>query len=195
MVMFIRKTDKPEETILVVTNFDNVAHPKFRVGVPFMCNAKALISTDDEKYGGFGMVKHTQIKAKRILWDDRDFAIDIDIPSMSTTIYQLTPCAEAAEKAPAKKAAAKKSTSKKSSKKEDTEEKLAAKKTAAADVEVVNLTDAKKPAAKRTTAGKSKSTTKTTAGKAKTDSKLTAKKPEASKASKQASGAARRRKG
>ena len=195
MVMFIRKTDKPGETILVVTNFDNVAHPKFRVGVPFMCNAKALISTDDEKYGGFGMVKHTQIKAKRILWDDRDFAIDIDIPSMSTTIYQLTPCAEAAEKAPAKKAAAKKSTSKKSSKKEDTEEKLAAKKTAAADVEVVNLTDAKKPAAKRTTAGKSKSTTKTTAGKAKTDSKLTAKKPDASKASKQASGAARRRKG
>ncbi len=103
MVMFIRKTDKPEETILVVTNFDNIAHPKFRVGVPFMCNAKALISTDDEKYGGFGMVKRTKIPAKKVSWDERDYAIDIDIPSMSTTIYQLTPCEEPEEKAAVKR--------------------------------------------------------------------------------------------
>ena len=195
MVMFVRKTDKPEETVLVVTNFDNVAHPKFRVGVPFMCNAKALISTDDEKYGGFGMVKHTQIKAQKTSWDDRNYAIDIDIPSMSTTYYILTPCAEPKEKAAARKTASK-----------TTSRKTAVKKAAATD-EVVTLAvtpeEAKnaekkiKDAISGTKAGKKETSEGAvkTARKAKADSKVSTKKPVATKAPKAASGASRRRKG
>ena len=98
LVMFLRKSEKTEETLLIVSNFDNMAHAKFRIGVPFMCTAKALISSDDEKYGGFGMVKKSVRKAKKIKWDDRAYALDLDIPSMSTTIYQLTPCEEPAPK-------------------------------------------------------------------------------------------------
>ena len=127
MVMFVRKTDKPEETLLVVSNFDNVAHSKFRVGVPFMCSAKSLISSDDKKYGGSGAVKRTAHKAVKADWDERDYAVDLEIPAMSTTIYQLTPCAEPAPKATeAKKAAAKKTATKKTvTKKAGSEEKAA----------------------------------------------------------------------
>lgn len=153
MVMFVRKTDKPEETILVVSNFDNVAHSKFRVGVPFMCSAKSLISSDDKKYGGSGAVKRTAHKAVKADWDERDYAVDLEIPAMSTTIYELTPCAEPAPKATeSKKAAAKKTVAKKT-----TVKKPAPKKT------VTKAATVKKEAAPK----------KTSAAKAALDQKLT----------------------
>ena len=153
MVMFVRKTDKPEETLLVVSNFDNVAHSKFRVGVPFMCSAKSLISSDDKKYGGSGAVKRTAHKAVKADWDERDYAVDLEIPAMSTTIYQLTPCAEPAPKATeAKKAAAKKTAAKKTT---------------------VKKTAPKKTVTKAATVKKEAAPKKTSAAKAALDQKLT----------------------
>lgn len=153
MVMFVRKTDKPEETLLVVSNFDNVAHSKFRVGVPFMCSAKSLISSDDKKYGGSGAVKRTAHKAVKADWDERDYAVDLEIPAMSTTIYQLTPCAEPAPKATeAKKAATKKTVAKKTT---------------------VKKTVPKKTVTKAATVKKEAAPKKTSAAKAALDQKLT----------------------
>ena len=157
MVMFIRKTEKPEETLLMVSNFDNVDHMKFRVGVPFMCTAKALISSDEEKYGGRGVVNHTACKAEKISWDDRNYAVRLAIPAMSTTIYQLTPCAEPAAREAAKKAAAEKKegaavekTAAKTGTKKTAAKKAAAKETAAAGT--------KKTAAVKTAAAAEKKT-------------------------------------
>lgn len=107
LLMFIRKTENPEETVLVVTNFDNVCYEKFRVGVPFLCTAKALISSDDEKYGGKGIVRRHARKASKIRWDEQEYAVRLDIPAMSTTMYQLTPVIEAAESVHREKAAGK----------------------------------------------------------------------------------------
>ena len=168
MVMFVRKTDKPEETILVVSNFDNVAHPKFRVGVPFMCSAKSLISSDDKKYGGSGAVKRTAHKAVKTDWDERDYAVDLEIPAMSTTIYQLTPCAEPAPKATeAKKAAAKKIAAKKTvTKKAGSEEKAA-------------LVSPKKTTRKKTTVPKQMTEAKAAAAQAVEAAKADSKKPAA----------------
>ncbi len=91
LLFFVRKTEKPEETLLVVLNFDNIAHTRFRVGVPFACAAKAIITSDEKKYGGFGIVRKAEIKAKKQEWDEREYSIEINIPAMSATIYQLTP--------------------------------------------------------------------------------------------------------
>ncbi len=92
------KTEKPEETILVAANFDNMAHEKFRVGVPFMCTAKPILCSSDQKYGSNASLRKTTRKAKKQKWDERAYAVDIDIPPMSVTYYQLTPCEEPVEK-------------------------------------------------------------------------------------------------
>ena len=153
MVMFVRKTDKPEETLLVVSNFDNVAHSKFRVGVPFMCSAKSLISSDDKKYGGSGAVKRTAHKAVKADWDERNYAVDLEIPAMSTTIYQLTPCAEPAPKATeAKKTATKSSTTKKTTAKKAAAKNSTTKK--AVSEEKAELVSPKKTSRKKTTVPK-----------------------------------------
>ena len=172
MVMFVRKTEKPEETLLVVSNFDNVAHPKFRVGVPFMCSAKSLISSDDKKYGGSGAVKRTAHKAVKADWDERNYAVDLEIPAMSTTIYQLTPCAEPAPKATeAKKAAAKKTAAKSSTAKKTTKKAASEAKT-----EVVSE---KKTTRKKTTVPKQMTEAKAAAAQAVEAAKAEPKKPAA----------------
>ena len=177
MVMFVRKTDKPEETLLVVSNFDNVAHPKFRVGVPFMCSAKSLISSDDKKYGGSGAVKRTAHKAVKADWDERNYAVDLEIPAMSTTIYQLTPCAEPApkateaKKAATKKTAAKSSTTKKTTRKKTTVPKQMTEAKAAAQAVEAAKAEPKKPAAKST--GTKASAQRKSVQKAVLDQKLT----------------------
>lgn len=119
LVMFVRKTKNPEETLLFVCNFDNMEHKHFRVGVPFMCEAKALLCSDDKKYGGEGLVSRHARKAKKLEWDDRTYSVEVDIPAMSTTIYQLTPTEDPEEKAAqkAKKAVKKTATKKTAAKK------------------------------------------------------------------------------
>lgn len=190
LVMFVRKTDKPEETILVVSNFDNIAHPKFRVGVPFCCTAKALISSDDKKYGGFGMVHKVAHKAEKMEWDDREYSVEIDIPSMSTTIYQLTPATPEPER---KKKAAQKSEAVKA---EDTVVEGPTGEDPAAKV--------KKPAARKSTAKRSiarKSTSKASAkekasaAKTRSASSQTIGKTAKAKTTKKAAAVTKRRKG
>ncbi len=190
LVMFVRKTDKPEETILVVSNFDNIAHPKFRVGVPFCCTAKALISSDDKKYGGFGMVHKVAHKAEKMEWDDREYSVEIDIPSMSTTIYQLTPATPEPER---KKKAAQKSEAVKA---EDT---VVEGPTGEDTVAKVKKPAARKSTAKRSIAGKSTSKAsakeKASAAKTRSASSQTIGKTAKAKTTKKAAAVTKRRKG
>ena len=86
-------------------------------------------------------------------WDERNYAVDLEIPAMSTTIYQLTPCAEPAPKATeAKKAATKKTAAKKTT---------------------VKKTAPKKTVTKAATVKKEAVPKKTSAAKAALDQKLT----------------------
>ncbi|MGP1589296.1 MAG: 1,4-alpha-glucan branching protein GlgB [Oribacterium sp.] len=94
LLFFLRETDHPSETILVVSNFDNITHEKFRIGVPFPCRVKALLSSDDRKYGGAGIVRKTERRSEKREWDEREYSVALDIPAMSTVFYRLTELSE-----------------------------------------------------------------------------------------------------
>ena len=104
MVMFVRKTKKPEETLLFVCNFDNMAYQKFRMGVPFAGKYKEILNSDAKKYGGSGMVNARMKSSKKMEWDEKENSIEINIAPMSVSVFTCTPAPEKA----AKKTAAKK---------------------------------------------------------------------------------------
>ncbi len=56
MVAFMRKADKPEDTLVVVVNFANVEQ-EFTLGAPYEGKYQEILNTDDERYGGLGRVK------------------------------------------------------------------------------------------------------------------------------------------
>ncbi len=103
LLFFLRKTDVKDETILVAANFDNVEHKKFRVGVPFPCKVKPLLSSDEKKYGGSGALRKIEHKAEKLEWDEREYSVVVDIPAMSTVIFSLTEIPEEEVPVPTKK--------------------------------------------------------------------------------------------
>ncbi len=94
IVIFIRKSDRPEETLLFVCNFVPVAHEKFRIGVPFAGKYKEILNSDAEKFGGGGMTNPRVKTSKKMEWDGRADSIEIDLAPMSTCIFRCTPAAE-----------------------------------------------------------------------------------------------------
>lgn len=92
MVLFLRKTKKPEETLLVISNFDNVAYPKFRIGVPFMGSYKEILNSNSTAFGGNGKLSNPRaVHAKALRWDERKQSIEVNIPAMSTLFFRCTP--------------------------------------------------------------------------------------------------------
>ena len=91
IVVFIRKTDDPAETLLFVCNFAPVAHKKFRVGVPFAGKFKEIFGSEDARYGGPGL-GNTRVKtSKKEAWNGREDSIEVDVPELAVMIFSCTP--------------------------------------------------------------------------------------------------------
>ena len=91
IIVFIRKTIKPEETLLVVCNFTPVVYQKFPIGVPFDGKYKEIFNSDREIYGGHANVNPRLIKSKTQEVDGRDNSINILIPPLGLTIFTCSP--------------------------------------------------------------------------------------------------------
>ncbi len=106
IVIFERKTDKPEETLLFVCNFVPVEHEKFRLGVPFAGKYKEILNSDAKQFGGSGMVNPRVKMSKKEECDTRKNSIAINLAPMSVAVFSCTPYEEEAE--PEKKKTAEK---------------------------------------------------------------------------------------
>ena len=99
VIAFMRKTEKPEETILAVCNFAAIPYENYNVGVPFAGKYKEIFNSDDKKYGGNGVV-NTRVKAaKKAECDEREYSITLKLPALGVAVFTCTP--EETEKKPA----------------------------------------------------------------------------------------------
>lgn len=99
VLAFMRKTEKPEETVLAVCNFAAIPYENYNVGVPFAGKYKEIFNSDDKKYGGNGVV-NTRVKAaKKAECDEREYSITLKLPALGVAVFTCTP--EETEKKPA----------------------------------------------------------------------------------------------
>ncbi len=105
VLTFLRKTDKPEETILAVFNFAGIPYRNYQVGVPFHGKYKEIFNSDRKEYGGEGMTNPRVKTSRAEECDERENSIKITVPALGVTIFSCSP--------EEKKAAAKKRTVKK----------------------------------------------------------------------------------
>ena len=133
ILVFLRKTEKPEETLLAVCNFSAQSYDKFTVGVPFYGKYKEIFNSDLAVYGGRGVANLRAKTSAAKSYDERECSLTIKVPAYGVTVFSCTPAEMPAKKAPAaKKTAAEKASAKKTSAKKTTTEKTTAKKTTAA---------------------------------------------------------------
>nr|WP_296051045.1 1,4-alpha-glucan branching enzyme [uncultured Blautia sp.] len=102
IVAFLRKTEKPEETLLAVCNFSPVSYDGYQVGVPFKGKYKEILNSDSGKYGGKGVV-NVRVKASIDKeCDNREFLLKLKLPAYGVTVFTCTPEKRASQKKTAK---------------------------------------------------------------------------------------------
>lgn len=89
IAIFIRKTKRPEDTLLFVCNFVPVAHEKFRVGVPFAGKYKEILNSDSVKFGGTGATNPRVKASKKEEWDAREHSISITLPPLGICVSSV----------------------------------------------------------------------------------------------------------
>ena len=108
MVVFLRRA--AEEDILVAVNFSGTSYPRFNLGVPYAGSYKEIFSTDDERFGGSGLLNPRALPARAMEVDDKEIGIGIRLPAYSALFFackkremkQRAPRAEQAEETPTK---------------------------------------------------------------------------------------------
>jgi len=89
LLSFTRKS-KDGQTLLIVCNFADLAYEKYEIGVPFAGKYKEIFNSDNEKYGGSGVVNKRVKTSKEKVCDARDNSIKINIPPLGISIYNCT---------------------------------------------------------------------------------------------------------
>lgn len=110
VLAFLRRTDKPEETLLALCNFSGTPHLKYSVGVPFHGKYKEIFNSDNVRYGGEGTVNARARTSRPEECDEREESLRVNVPAMGVSVFTCTPVEEPAEK---KKPAAAKSAGRK----------------------------------------------------------------------------------
>ena len=95
IVAFLRKTEKPEETLLAVCNFSPVSYESYQVGVPFEGKYKEILNSDADKYGGQGVVNARAKAAAHAECDNREYSLKLKLPAYGVTIFACTPAKKA----------------------------------------------------------------------------------------------------
>ena len=188
IVSFLRKTNKKEDTLLIVCNFTPTAYKNYKVGVPYVGNYKEIFSSEKLEFGGDGSVNPYVRASKRSTCDGRRNSLVISLAPLSMSIFKLTkeeavPYEEEKEEskssgAKGKTAASKSKTT--SAKRMTVSEKADTAKTASKSKKASSKTSAKSSTEKKPTATKTQATGKKQAA---TKTQAATKKPAVAKRS------------
>ena len=94
LVSFMRRTGKPEETLVVICNFSDVEYTSHQVGVPYAGKYKEIINSDAAAYGGMGVVNPRVKIAKKVECDDRPYSLTVKVPALGMCIFSYTKAVE-----------------------------------------------------------------------------------------------------
>lgn len=134
IVVYLRKTDKEEETLLVICNFENIPRNNYKIGVPYPCKLKEVFNSDSEEYGGFGFRNSRMKLSRKDECDGRENSVRIKVPPLGMAIFQVNMLKDEDEKTSVKKTAGKKRTAtKNAAQKENAKRAIVKKKTGVVD--------------------------------------------------------------
>lgn len=103
LLVFLRRSGRVEDTLLVVCNFSGKAFDKLPVGVPCAGKYKEIFNSDARTFGGTGFVNPRVKMSKKLPVSEREDSIQIRLAALSLAVFSYTK----ADRRPAAGAAAK----------------------------------------------------------------------------------------
>lgn len=91
VLVYMRKGNALEDTVIVACNFTPVPHHNYRIGVVESESWKEILNSDDTKYWGSGLTQTKAIKTEDVEAHGRPHSISITLPPLGVTILKITP--------------------------------------------------------------------------------------------------------
>jgi len=84
---FARRGREPHDVAIAVSNFTPVVRPAYRIGVPEAGTYVEAINTDDERYGGSGIL-NGELRADQTGAHGKPYSIALTLPPLATIILK-----------------------------------------------------------------------------------------------------------
>jgi len=88
LLSFLRKTDNPEDTLIIVCNFTPEPWKNYTLGVPSRGEWNLIFNSDDKKYNGSGFEVKTSYDSKKNAIHGRMFSLSLDIIPLGVMVFK-----------------------------------------------------------------------------------------------------------
>src|SRR5688572_24014487 len=89
VMAFQRCGETKNDLLIVVCNFTPEARHHYRVGVPYRGTWTEVFNTDNQKYGGSGLVNSGSAMTSPVKYHGRDYSISLTLPPLGISIWKL----------------------------------------------------------------------------------------------------------
>lgn len=90
VIIFLRKTRKKSDTVLVVANFTPVPRYDYRIGVPSSGYWAEILNSDSQDYGGSGHGNFGGLKARQEPFHGREYSMAVTLPPLAVIFFKKT---------------------------------------------------------------------------------------------------------
>ncbi|MGH7505302.1 MAG: 1,4-alpha-glucan branching protein GlgB [Longimicrobiales bacterium] len=94
VITFVRRSERPEDELLVVCNFTPVVRRNYRVGVPAPGFWREILNSDAPDYGGSGTGNYGGVETVPVPYHGRLHSINLTLPPLGMLLLRRAPDAE-----------------------------------------------------------------------------------------------------
>jgi 1,4-alpha-glucan branching enzyme len=88
-ISLLRKSEQPQDTVLVVCNFTPVPRTGYRVGVPHAGYWREMLNSDAKEYNGSGLGNLGGVQAEEIETHGRPFSLKLTLPPLAALFFKV----------------------------------------------------------------------------------------------------------
>ncbi len=89
VIVFMRKSDKPNDSLIVICNFTPEVRQHYRVGVPRRGYWKEVFNSDHGHFGGTGILNGGRMTTTPVKYHGKDYSITLTLPPLGVSVVKL----------------------------------------------------------------------------------------------------------
>jgi 1,4-alpha-glucan branching enzyme len=88
--VYIRRSTKEKDTLIVILNLTPVSRENYKIGVPYKNKWKQIFNTDDKDFFGSGYVHTNDYRPEKDYCNGREYSISLNLPALSAIVLKQT---------------------------------------------------------------------------------------------------------
>jgi 1,4-alpha-glucan branching enzyme len=89
VIVYMRKGENKEDSLIVICNFTPEARPLYRIGVPFRGTWHEIFNSDNLKYSGSGVLNQGLLYTTPVKYHGKDYSVSITLPPLGISVLKL----------------------------------------------------------------------------------------------------------